>query len=120
MPYLQLSKNLKTIAPNTGAINIVRSTLQVLVIGISTLTILSGCQASKGLFSKVDDGSLAYQKAEKLEPLELPVEQETAPFIPLYPTPPVGVNTLEIENESGKRFELPPPYRQVPIKQESN
>lgn len=88
--------------------------IQVMVIGASSVAFLSGCQATKGAFGRIDDGSLAYQKSEKLDPIELPADQEAAPFIPLYPTPAVGVNTLKTENESGKRFELPPPYRQVP------
>ncbi|AWT49830.1 hypothetical protein DLE54_10160 [Psychrobacter sp. YP14] len=87
--------------------------IQLLIVGASSLAILSGCQATKGVFGKVDDGSLAYQKAEKLDPIQLPADLEAGPFVPLYATPAVGVNTLDLENESGKRFELPPPYRQV-------
>lgn len=78
------------------------------------MSVIAGCQTSRGLFNKIDDGSLEYQQAEQLPPLKLPAEQKTAPFIPLYPTPDVGVNTLELANESGKRYKLPNPYRQVP------
>ena len=93
---------------------ILRTVMKVAVITASSVAFLSGCQATKGFFGKIEDGSLAYQEAEKLDPIQLPADQETAPFVPLYPTPAVGVNTLEVENESGKRYELPPPHRQVP------
>ncbi|PNK61034.1 hypothetical protein [Psychrobacter sp. FDAARGOS_221] len=100
-----------------AAPSLLRRSMQIAVIGISSIAFLSGCQASKGFFGKFNDGSLAYQDSEKLEPLQLPADQETAPFVPLYPTPPVGANTLELENEAGKRFKLPAPYRQVPTQQ---
>lgn len=85
--------------------------LCVAILG-STL-LLSGCQSTKSLFGKRDDGSLAYQNSEKLAPIELPAEQATAPFVPLYPTPNVGVNTLELTNESGKQYQLPRPINAV-------
>lgn len=96
-----------------------RTLIQVAVIGATSFAFLSGCQATKGAFGSIDDGSLAYQKSEKLDPILLPADQEAAPFIPLYPTPDVGVNTLDVKNESGKRFELPPPYRQVATSKQS-
>lgn len=91
-----------------------RTAMKALVVGITSVAVLSGCQATKGVFGKVDDGSLTYKDAKKLEPMQIPAEKETAPFVPLYPTPSVGTNTLELENESGQRYQLPPPYRQVP------
>ena len=97
-----------------------RTVTKVAIIAASSVAFLSGCQATKGAFGRIDDGSLAYQKSEKLDPIELPADQEAAPFIPLYPTPAVGVNTLKTENESGKRFELPPPYRQVPTNKKAD
>ena len=78
----------------------------------STL-VLSGCQATKDFIGKRDNGSLEYQQSKKLAPLEMPVTQETAPFVPLYPTPNVGTNTLKLENESGKQYQLPKPQRAV-------
>jgi len=80
----------------------------------STL-VLSGCQTAKGFMGKRDNGSLDYQQSEKLAPLELPAGQETAPFVPLYPTPNAGVNTLELQNESGKQYQLPKPERAVAV-----
>ena len=82
----------------------------------STL-VLSGCQATKGLFGKRDNGSLEYQQSKKLAPLELPAAQETAPFVPLYPTPNAGANTLKLENEAGKQYQLPRPQRTVAVTQ---
>ncbi|MGO2340581.1 MAG: hypothetical protein ACTH5M_08315 [Psychrobacter sp.] len=82
-----------------------------LILG-STL-VLSGCQATKNLLGKRDDGSLAYQQSAKLDPIELPAAKETAPFVPLYATPNAGANTLELKNESGKQYQLPQPQRTV-------
>ena len=84
-----------------------------LVLG-STL-VLSGCQATKEFIGKRDNGSLEYQQSKKLAPLELPVAQETAPFVPLYPTPNVGGNTLTLQNDSGKQYQLPKPQRAVAV-----
>jgi hypothetical protein len=43
----------------------------------------------------------------------LPADAQTAPFVPLYPTPNAGVNTLNLENEAGKQYQLPKPQRTV-------
>ena len=84
-----------------------------LVLG-STL-VLSGCQATKEFIGKRDNGSLEYQQSKKLAPIELPVAQETAPFVPLYPTPNAGGNTLTLQNDSGKQYQLPKPQRAVAV-----
>ena len=84
-----------------------------LVLG-STL-VLSGCQATKEFIGKRDNGSLEYQQSKQLAPLELPVAQETAPFVPLYPTPNAGGNTLTLQNDSGKQYQLPKPQRAVAV-----
>ncbi|WP_350562001.1 hypothetical protein [Psychrobacter sp. CAL346-MNA-CIBAN-0220] len=88
-------------------------TLLTLILG-STL-VLSGCQTAKGWLGQRDNGSLEYQDSKKLAPLELPAAQETAPFVPLYPTPNVGANTLTLQNDSGKQYQLPKPERAVAI-----
>jgi len=82
---------------------------------LSSTLILSGCQATKELLGKRDNGSLEYQDSKKLAPLEMPVAQESAPFVPLYPTPSLGANTLKLQNESGKQYQLPKPERVVPV-----
>ncbi|WP_227511179.1 hypothetical protein [Psychrobacter sp. P11G3] len=82
-----------------------------LVLG-STL-VLGGCQATKNLLGKRDNGSLDYQQSKKLAPIELPAAQETAPFVPLYSTPNAGANTLQLQNESGNQYQLPKPQRAV-------
>ncbi|WP_372843281.1 hypothetical protein [Psychrobacter sp.] len=86
-------------------------TVMTVVLG-STL-VLSGCQATKDFIGKRDNGSLEYQQSKKLAPLQLPAAQETAPFVPLYPTPNAGANTLTLQNESGKQYQLPKPQRAV-------
>lgn len=86
-------------------------TVMTVVLG-STL-VLSGCQATKDFIGKRDNGSLEYQQSKKLAPLQLPAAQETAPFVPLYPTPNAGTNTLTLQNESGKQYQLPKPQRAV-------
>ena len=86
-------------------------TMLTLVLG--SALVLSGCQATKGFIGKRDNGSLEYQQSKKLTPLELPADQETAPFVPLYPTPNAGANTLKLQNEAGKQYQLPKPQRAV-------
>lgn len=115
MRQLLSSRKSPRLMPDT-----LRTAFQVAIIGISSVAVLSGCQATRDLFGRVDDGTLDYQKAEKLEPLQLPADKETAPFVPLYPTPHVGVNTIDTENKSGQRYDLPPPYRQVPVTEQAN
>lgn len=87
----------------------------LLTVILGSTLVLSGCQATKGFFGKRDNGSLDYQDSKKLTALELPAAQETAPFVPLYQTPAVGVNTLTLKNESGKQYQLPKPERAVAI-----
>lgn len=88
-----------------------KSLATVLTIALSSTMVLTGCQATKGFLGKRDNGSLAYQKSEHLKPLTLPAEQQTAPFVPLYPIVEAGENTLPISNEAGKQYKLPPPQR---------
>ena len=90
-----------------------KSFAAVLTIILGSTVVLSGCQTAKGFISKRDNGSLEYQDSKKLAPLELPEAQQTAAFIPLYPTPRAGVNTLTLENEAGKQYQLPMPERAV-------
>ena len=92
-------------------------TVLALVLG-STL-VLSGCQTVKDTISKRDNGSLDYQKSQKLAPLQLPAAQETAAFVPLYATPNVGRNTLQLQKEAGKQNQLPQPQRAVLVTTES-
>lgn len=84
-----------------------------LVLG-STLAI-SGCQSVKNVLGKRDNGSLEYQNSAKLPPLQLPATQEAAPFVPLYPTPNLGPNTLTLQNEAGKQYQLPKPERAIAV-----
>ncbi|MGP4712652.1 MULTISPECIES: hypothetical protein [unclassified Psychrobacter] len=87
----------------------------LLALVLGSTVVLSGCQTAKGWLSQRDNGSLEYQDSQKLAPLELPVAQNTAAFIPLYPTPRAGVNTLTLENEAGKQYQLPKPERTVAV-----
>lgn len=88
-----------------------KSLTAVLTIALSSTLILSGCQATKGFLGKRNNGSLEYQKSEHLKPLTLPAEQQTAPFVPLYPIVSAGENTLPVSNDAGKQYKLPPPQR---------
>ena len=85
----------------------------VMTIVLGSTLVLSGCQATKEFIGKRDNGSLEYQQSKKLAPLQLPAAQETAPFVPLYSTPNAGANTLTLQNESGKQYQLPKPQRAV-------
>ena len=88
----------------------------LLITALMASLLLSGCNTMsnvgstlKGWLGKRDNGSLDYQAAKKLAPIELPQGQVTAEFTPLYPTPAVGENTLNVVNESGKQYRLPAP-----------
>ena len=85
----------------------------VMTVVLGSTLVLSGCQATKEFIGKRDNGSLEYQQSKKLAPLQLPTAQETAPFVPLYPTPNAGGNTLTLQNEAGKQYQLPKPQRAV-------
>ncbi len=85
----------------------------MLTLFLGSTLVLSGCQATKNLLGKRDNGSLDYQQSKKLAPIELPAAQETAPFVPLYSTPSAGANTLQLQNESGNQYQLPKPQRAV-------
>nr|WP_114701355.1 hypothetical protein [Psychrobacter proteolyticus] len=85
----------------------------ILTLVLGSTLVLSGCQATKNLLGKRDNGSLDYQQSKKLAPIELPAAQETAPFVPLYSTPNAGANTLKLQNESGNQYQLPKPQRAV-------
>lgn len=86
----------------------------MLTLVLGSTVVLSGCQSTKNLLGKRDNGSLKYQESKKLAPIELPANRETAPFVPLYPTPNAGANTLTLQNESGSQYQLPKPQRTVP------
>lgn len=71
--------------------------------------VLSGCQQINGLLAKRDNGSLDYAKAQKLDPIALPVDQASADFVPLYETPDAPVDFTPSKNATGKQFALPKP-----------
>lgn len=85
----------------------------ILTLVLGSTLVLSGCQSTKDLLGKRDNGSLDYQQSKKLAPVELPAAKETAPFVPLYATPNAGGNTLTLQNESGNQYQLPKPQRAV-------
>lgn len=87
----------------------------MLTVVMGSTLVLSGCQSVKGFLGKRDNGSLEYQQSQKLAPLQVPVTQDTIPFVPLYPTPNVGANTLTLQNDAGKQYRLPKPERTVAI-----
>lgn len=84
---------------------VLKITAMVAMFGVA----LSGCTTVKGWMGKHNNGSLDYQSSKKLEPLQLPVNQETASFTPLYPTPNAKPSNLTLTNASGKQFEMPKP-----------
>lgn len=92
----------------------------MLTVILGSTVVLSGCQTAKGVIGKRDNGSLDYQSSKKLAPLQLPANQNTAAFVPLYPTPSVGANTLTLQNDAGKQYQLPKPERAIVTTSESN
>lgn len=71
---------------------------------------LSGCTTFK---QNVADSSLDYQKTAKLDPIVLPADAQTLPFIPMYTVPQTGTNTLKLKSDKSKRFELPRPISTI-------
>ena len=92
----------------------------MLTVILGSTVVLSGCQTAKGVIGKRDNGSLDYQSSKKLAPLQLPANQNTAAFVPLYPTPSVGANTLTLQNDAGKQYQLPKPERAIVTTSKSN
>lgn len=81
------------------------------VMSLSAIALIStGCSKYT---KNLDNHSLTYTKAQKLEPVQIPTTMQTQPFTPIYTVPEAGVNTLKIKNEKGKRFVLPKPYSTV-------
>lgn len=84
--------------------------VKVATLILSSSVILTGCGTLKGWFGKRDNGTLDYQKSQKLDPIKLPANQAHAEFSPLYPTPSASQpNSLTLTNEAGKQYELPKP-----------
>lgn len=78
-----------------------------------TAGVLAGCNSTNGVFSKIDNGSLNYQNTKLLAPIELPQNQQSQPFTPIYPTIDLGESSFDVANESGKQYQLPAPQRTV-------
>lgn len=85
--------------------NFVKVCCTILAVSVA----LTGCSTTKGWFGKRDNGSLKYRDSQLLAPVQLPVNQATLPFTPLYPTPQVGQNTLNLTNDAQKQYRLPKP-----------
>lgn len=85
--------------------NMTRMLTLMAIVGV----LLSGCASLSNAMGKRNNGSLNYQDSHKLDPIALPVEQSMAQFTPLYPTPSVGQNTLNLTNDAGKQYQLPKP-----------
>lgn len=82
----------------------------LITLAVSLSLSMTGCSTLKGWLGKKDNGSLDYQKSHKLDPIKLPINQNTATFTPLYPVPDnAPANTLNLTNESGARYQLPKP-----------
>lgn len=82
--------------------------LKFITTAMMGLMLLTGCQSIKNVLGKRDNGSLDYVSATKLDPIRLPAQQESAPFIPLYEVPTVTEEVVPTTNESGKQYQLQP------------
>lgn len=85
------------------------TTLKFTAMILTAVTLLTGCQSVKGVLGKRDNGSLDYLNAQKLDPIALPANQASAPFVPLYEVPSVAGEIAPSTNESGKQYQLPRP-----------
>lgn len=83
-------------------------------IAVLSVVVMSSLTACSSFRHRVADNSLDYQKAVKLDPVLLPADAQTHVFTPIYQVPThVGENTLNLQNQTGKRFELPKPISTV-------
>lgn len=87
------------------------TTLKLIVVTMMGVMLLTGCQSIKNVLGKRDNGSLDYLQSSKLDPIRLPANQESAPFVPLYEVPSVTGEVTPMTNESGKQYQLPKPPR---------
>lgn len=98
---------LPTMTKMTTSFRFVRIAPAVLL--ASTAMLMTGCQSTKNLFANYDNGSLDYQDSKLLDPIRLPAQQETQPFVPFYPTINLGDSVIDVKNTSGKQYQLPTP-----------
>lgn len=88
-----------------------KNLIKITILGVFVMSSLTACST---LRHRVADNSLDYQKAVKLDPVLLPADAQTHVFTPIYQVPNhVGENTLTLENQTGKRFELPKPIATI-------
>lgn len=83
--------------------------LKSIAVTMMGMMLLTGCQSIKNVLGKRDNGSLDYLHATKLDPIRLPAQQQTAPFVPLYEVPTVSGEVIPSTNDSGKQYQLPRP-----------
>lgn len=86
-----------------------KPTLKLTALVMMSVVLLTGCQSVKGVLGKRDNGSLDYVHATKLDPIRLPANQASAPFISLYDVPEVAGEITPSTNESGRQYQLPRP-----------
>lgn len=79
----------------------------VFCLGLSSILLISGCSSIK---QSIGNQSLEYTNAQKLPPIQLPVDAQNQAFTPLYHVPTVGTNTLTIKSKKGKNYQLPKPH----------
>lgn len=90
---------------------IMKNSTKITLLGVCLILSLTACSS---ISHRIADNSLDYQKAKTLAPVLLPADAQTHVFTPLYQVPPhMGENTLNLQNETGKRFQLPKPISTV-------
>ncbi len=73
-----------------------------------SIVILSGCSSFA-----LNDGSVDYLTAQRINPVQVPANLQTRPIAPLYPVPIIPENNaskqLTLTNAKGNRYQLPKP-----------
>lgn len=89
--------------------------IKITIMMLMTAVVLSGCSSVKSVLNKRDNGTLNYQKSHQLDPIQLPKNQTSGDFVPLYPVAQSKAqNTLELSNAQGTRYQLPRPPSVTP------
>ena len=87
---------------------LLNNTATIMVASLLSVLMQSGCSRMA-----INDGSMDYQKAYRIDAVQVPSNLQTRQIAPLYPVPIIPDNTESIQliltNTKGNRYQLPKP-----------